>query len=302
MKTNWREFNRANWDERVKIHLAADFYDLSPLRGGRGRLTPIDEAELGPIDGIRILHLQCHFGRDSLVLAQRGASVVGVDFSGPAIAAARDLAAELGLTERAKFIETDLYETPKALPEPGSFDLVFVTWGAINWLPDIRQWADVVAYFLRPGGALYLAEGHPCALVFDDLARMPTGMPGYFVPYFLSEPLILNDSRDYADDTARLQNATIYQWMHPLGKIVTSLLEAGLTLQWLHEHDSVPWRMFDLLVRDGQGMYRWPDRPWLPLAFSLRAERPVLPLGVRIRSTDLSVSSSAGTPCYEPAP
>ena len=124
MEMNWLETNRRNWDERVKIHLAAACYDLRPLRNGRGRLNPIEEAELGPVDGVRILHLQCHFGRDSLILAQRGAEVVGVDFSSPAIAAASDLAAELELTERAKFILADLYEAPNALSEPGSFDLV----------------------------------------------------------------------------------------------------------------------------------------------------------------------------------
>ncbi len=270
---NWLETNRANWDERVKIHLAAECYDTSDLRGGRGRLHPIEEAELGPVDGLRILHLQCHFGRDSLILAQRGAAVIGLDFSSPAIAAARALAADLGLTERAKFIEADLYEAPNALPEPESFDLVFVSWGAVNWLPDIRRWADIVIYFLRPGGAFYLAEGHPCAAVFDDATRLANGMPGYFAPYFSGEPLILNDPRDYADDTARLKNSTTCEWIHPLGKVVTSLLDAGLALNWLHEHDSVPWRMFDQLVRDATGMYRWPDRAWLPLAYSLRAER-----------------------------
>jgi SAM-dependent methyltransferase len=270
---NWLQTNRANWDERVKIHLAAECYDMSALRGGRGRLHPIEEAELGPVDGLRILHLQCHFGRDSLILAQRGAAVVGLDFSSPAIAAARALAADLGLTERAKFIEADLYEAPNALPEPGSFDLVFVSWGAVNWLPDIRRWADIVTYFLRPGGVFYLAEGHPCAAVFDDTTRLANGMPGYSAPYFSGEPLILDDPRDYADDTARLKNSTTCEWIHPLGKVVTSLLDAGLALNWLHEHDSVPWRMFDQLVRDATGMYRWPDRPWLPLAYSLRAER-----------------------------
>jgi hypothetical protein len=98
-------------------------------------------------------------------------------------------------------------------------------------------------------------------------------MPGYSTPYLGGEPLILNDPRDYADDTARLKNSTTWEWIHPLGKVVTSLLDAGLALNWLHEHDSVPWRMFDQLVRDPTGMYRWPDRPWLPLAYSLRAER-----------------------------
>jgi len=270
-ETNWRAYNRANWDERVKIHLAAKSYDLGSLRSGRGKLTPIEEAEIGSVNGLRVLHLQCHFGRDTLTLAQRGATVVGVDFSAPAIAAARALAAELDVTDRARFIEADLYDAPRAVSE--SFDLVFVNWGAINWLPDVRRWAAIVAHFLNPGGELYLAEGHPCAHVFDDEKRMPDGMPGYCTPYFVGQPLRFDDPRDYADDSARLENATTYEWLHPLGEIVTSLLDVGLTLKWLHEHDSVPWRMFEQLVKDADGMYRWPEKPWFPLGFSLRAER-----------------------------
>ncbi|MGH6904869.1 MAG: class I SAM-dependent methyltransferase, partial [Geminicoccaceae bacterium] len=218
-------------------------------------------------------HLQCHFGRDSLILAQRGARIVGLDFSRPAITAAKGLAVELGLAERARFVEADLYDAPTAIPEPHGFDLVFVTWGAINWLPDIRRWAEIVAWFLKPGGALYLAEGHPAALVLDDAAPGQGDMPGWYAPYFLREPLVLDDPCDYADEGARLRNARTYAWVHPLGEIVSALIDAGLTLRWLHEHDAVPWRMFKLLVRDASGMYRWPERSWLPLAFSLRAER-----------------------------
>jgi SAM-dependent methyltransferase len=270
---DWRAVNRANWDERVAVHLGAPSYELASLRTGRGRLSPIEEAELGSLDGLRVLHLQCHFGRGSLILASRGATVVGLDFSKPAIATANKLAAELGLAERARFVEADLYDAPSAIPEPGGFDLVFVTWGALCWLPDIRRWAEIVAHFLKPGGGLYLAEGHPAAMVLDDAAPRHDAMPGWFVPYFLGEALVLDDPRDYADPDARLSNARTYEWMHPLGDIVTALIDAGLTLRWLHEHDSVAWRMFEVLVEDGSGMYRWPEKPWLPLAFSLRADR-----------------------------
>jgi SAM-dependent methyltransferase len=272
---DWRAANRANWDERVAIHLGAECYELDSLRAGHGRLNPIEEAELGAVAGLRVLHLQCHFGRDSLILAQRGARVVGLDFSGPAIAVARDLSAELGLDGRTPFVEADLYDAPTAIPESGSFDLVFVTWGAINWLPDIQRWAEIVARFLKPGGALYLAEGHPAALVLDDAAPGHGDMPGWYASYFLGEPLVFDNPCDYADDTARLRNARTYEWIHPLGETVTALLAAGLTLRWLHEHDAVPWRMFKAMVKDASGMYRWPDRPWLPLAYSLRAERPL---------------------------
>jgi SAM-dependent methyltransferase len=270
---DWRSVNRANWDERVAIHLASQTYELDSLRAGRARLDPIQEAELGPVDRLRVLHLQCHFGRESLTLASRGAEVTGLDFSAPAIAAARRLAGELGLAGRTRFILADLYDAPSAIPEPGSFDLVFVTWGAICWLPDIRRWAEIVAYFLKPAGALYLVEGHPAALVLDDTAPRHDAMPGWLVPYFSDGPLVFDDPRDYADPDARLENARTYEWLHPLGEVVSALIGAGLTLRWLHEHDSVAWRMFGILVEDGEGMYRWPDRPWLPLAFSLRAER-----------------------------
>jgi SAM-dependent methyltransferase len=270
---DWRTVNRANWDERVAVHLRSPMYRLDALRAGQGRLGPIIEAEVGPVAGRRVLHLQCHFGRETLTLAQQGAEVVGLDFSGAAIAAARGLADELGLARRARFVEADLYDAPAAIAEPQAFDLVFVSWGAIGWLPDIRRWAEVAAHFVRPGGALYLAEGHPAALVLDDLAKGAHGMPGWFAPYFLREPLVLDDPTDYADENARLENARSYCWMHPLGDVVSGLIETGLTLRWLHEHDAVPWRMFKLLVKGEDGLWRWPERPWLPLAYSLRAER-----------------------------
>jgi SAM-dependent methyltransferase len=264
--TSWREANRANWDERVALHLRAPSYDLRALREGRGRLHPIEEAELGPVAGKRVLHLQCHFGRDTLTLAQRGAEVVGLDFSGEAIAAARGLAAELGLA--ARFVEADLYDAPAALGEAGSFDLVFVTWGALCWLPDIARWAGVVAHFLRPGGALYLAEGHPFSFVFDDAAGT-SPRPGWFAPYFLPGPLLVENERDYADPDAQMRHARTYQFQHGLGSVVSAVISAGLRLEFLHEHDAVPWRMFGCLVEGADGMYRWPEKPWLPLAFSL---------------------------------
>lgn len=280
MDDEWCEANRANWDERVAIHLRAPGYDLAPLRAGRGRLQPMVEAELGSVDGLRILHLQCHFGRDTLVLAQRRAETVGIDFSAPAIEAAGALAAELGLSHRARFLQSDLYAAPDRLAEPASFDLVFVTWGALNWLPDIAGWAAVVVHFLRPGGRLYLAEGHPAAYVFDDAAAEGRPMPGWFAPYFHSEPLVLDDARDYTDPAARLSNTRTYEWIHPISAVVGALLSAGLRLEWLHEHPRVPWQMFACLEVDADGLYAWPDRPWLPLAYSLAARcEPAVPAG-----------------------
>src|SRR5438270_13069372 len=129
----WLELNRANWDERVAVHRAVPEYALEHLRDGAARMNAIEEEELGPVAGLRILHLQCHFGHDSLIMAQRGAEVTGVDFSTEAIQAARENAAALGLP--ARFVLSDLYAAPDALPEPARFDLIYTTWGTICWLP-----------------------------------------------------------------------------------------------------------------------------------------------------------------------
>jgi SAM-dependent methyltransferase len=214
-RRDWREANRARWDELVAIHLAPGGYDLHALRSGQGRLHPIEETELGDVRGLRLLHLQCHFGKDTLTLAQRGAEVVGLDFSSAAIAAARALADELGLAAQARFVEADLYNAPAAIAEPHAFDCVFVTWGAINWLPDIARWAQIVAQFLRPGGFLYLADQHPAAFVFDDSVRTPDGLPGLLVPYFSTGPLVFENVPDYANQDATL--GTEHVFSHPLG-------------------------------------------------------------------------------------
>jgi len=270
---NWRALNRAKWDERVAVHLKPTGYDLKPLRAGRGVLNPVDEAEIGEVEGLRVLHLQCHFGADTLCLAQRGATVVGLDFSGAAIDAARALAGELGLSDRARFVQADLYDAPAALAEPAAFDLVYTSWGVTCWLPDIRRWAEIVAHFLKPGGRFYYADVHPAAYVFDDRTRLADGRPGYFAPYFERQPIVMADHKDYADPTAHLANATSVEWLHPLSDIVGGLIDAGLSLDWLHEHAQLPWRMFEMLVQKDDGDWHWPDRQWLPLAISLQARR-----------------------------
>ena len=211
---------------------------------------------------------------DSLTLAQNGADVTGIDFSTPAIENARALASELGLAGRARFLLSDVYETAAVLPEPASFDRVFVSWGALCWLPDMAGWARVVAHFLKPGGWLALAEAHPAAYVFDDETKTPDGRPGWYVPYLGRQAMIEDRAEDYAEPSVRLTNARTHEWVHPLADVVGGLLAAGLRLDAFHEHDVIPWKMFACLVPAEDGYYRWPDRPWLPLAYSLRASKP----------------------------
>ena len=272
---DWLDANRAQWDERVPLHVASEFYDQSKLRAGNGELYPIEETELaalfpGGLDGKRILHLQCHFGADSLVLAQRGATVVGLDFSKPAIMAARELAAEVDLADRARFIVANVYDARHRLPEPESFDLVYTTWGTIGWLPNVAEWAKIIAWFLKPGGQLYFADGHPSAFVFDNGAD---GAPVMAFPYDTEGVAdVLDDGSDYAVTGAALEHKRTFEWMHPLSETVGALLDAGLRLDFFHEHYEVPWKMLDALEADGP-MFRWPDRRWLPLAMSLSATR-----------------------------
>lgn len=271
---DWLDNNRANWNERVTVHLGAhDFYDQQPLRDGGGVLDPIVERELAELyptglSGLRILHLQCHFGSDSLSLVNQGASVVGVDFSRPAVVEARRMAAELGAQDRARFIEANVYDARHALPEPESFDLVFTTWGAIGWLPDVAEWARIVSWFLKPSGRFYFAEGHPVAWVFDG---EHAGMPTFVYPYGNPHPDVMDDPSDYADPNAVLENARTWEWMHPLAEIFGALREAGLDVDMFREHYEVPWKMFEMLEDKGHGMFGWADKPWLPLSFSLSA-------------------------------
>ncbi len=164
-----------------------------------------------------------------------------------------------------------MYDAPAAIPEPASFDRVFVTWDTTIWLPDISGWAKVIAHFLKPGGVFYFADVHPAAFVFDDSTAGSDGRPGFFAPYLGREPIVVVESRDYADPDARLENAITHQWIHPISDVLAALMDAGLRLDWLHEHDAIVWRMFACLIEDADGLYRWPDKPWLPLAYSLRA-------------------------------
>lgn len=273
--------NQANWDERVQLHLdpANLMYDVSALKAGTETLDILEEKELGEffgsLAGKRVLHLQCHFGMDTLILAQRGAEVVGVDFSSKAIATARTLADACGLAGRSRFVECNLYDAPQAVGEPAAFDLVYATWGALCWLHDIAAWGRVVAHFLRPGGAAYIADGHPSASVFDDQGEGGHGTwPGWLVPYFSTEPITFDESEDYANPTVPLQNCRQHAWQHTLSGIVMALISQGLSLRMLREHPAITWQMFSCLMKDQDGMYRWPDKPWLPLAFSLVAEKP----------------------------
>ena len=266
----WFEANRRNWDERVPIHRRSAFYDVAGFLAGRSSLEPDEPGELGDVAGKSLLHLQCHFGMDTLSWARLGATVTGLDFSAPAVAAARDLAAEAGID--AEFVEANVYDAVEALGGR-TFDIVYTGRGALVWLPDLTRWAQTVAALLKPGGVLYLREGHPFAHVFDDEAE--SGLSVRY-PYFHGpEPDRWDEPGTYADPTAETTANETYEWSHSMGSIVTAIGEAGLAIEFLHEFDYLCWQAFPWMEPgDIPGTFVLPGRrESIPLAYSLRARK-----------------------------
>ena len=265
--------NKALWEEWTPIHVRSEFYDVQGWKlGARPDMYPLLVDEVGDITGKDLLHLQCHFGLDTLAWARRGARVTGIDISERGIEQAGLLAADIGMD--ATFLVSDVVELPDNLE--GDFDVVFTSFGAINWLPDLRRWAEVVAHFVRPGGFFYIAEAHPFAWAFDDDEAVTELRLGYH--YWPSpEPLEFPGGESYADPAAPVQGQVEYAWQHSMGEIVTSLAMAGLRIEYLHEHPWVPWKMFPFMVETepGSGVWRLPepDNARLPLLFSLKATK-----------------------------
>jgi SAM-dependent methyltransferase len=270
MNSSWHQANLANWNHRAALHVrdATGFYDVAGFLAGRDALNPIEAREVGDVAGKRLLHLQCHFGLDTLCLARRGATVTGLDFSPVAIAAARDLATRTDLP--ATFVEADLYDARDRLE--GTFDMVYSTWGTICWLPDIRRWAGVVAAMLAPGGTFYFLDTHPAAQMLDEQdGRIE---PAYAWRTPPERPDTFTKEVSYTGDR-HAQPATLYNWIHPLSDIIGGLIEAGLRLEQFHEHEALPYRLFPSMVPLGQGMFGLPDTVSpIPLAFSLRMIKP----------------------------
>jgi len=262
---DWRGLNRANWDDRVPVHLASELYDLEGFRAGADSLRPFEAAEVGDVTGKLLVHLQCHVGLDTLSWARNGALVSGLDFSEPAIEAARSLAADLAID--ASFVVADVYDAVTALGGR-RFDVVYTGTGALVWLPDMPRWAGVVATLLEPGGFLYLVEGHPFAQILDDAQGA-----NIVRDYFDDRPWVEDYPYTYTDGPA-LKHTRSVEIQHRLGQIVTALADAGLRIDFLNEHDFDAFQRFESLERHG-GQYRFPaGRPRVPMMFSLRATRP----------------------------
>jgi 2-polyprenyl-3-methyl-5-hydroxy-6-metoxy-1,4-benzoquinol methylase len=264
------DINLLNWEERAAIHArdAAGDYMLDRFRAGEDSLHAIEASELGDISGKRVLHLQCHIGRETLSLARRGATVTGLDFSKTALDVARRLSRETGL--KADFVQGTVDLAPELTPGP--FDLVFTTWGTICWLPDMASWAKVIATVLAPGGELYFADAHPAFNVLEDCNGRLAPAHDFQTP--ADRPLQFVNETTYTGDPTILSHQSTREWIHSLSAVFGGLIDAGLTITMFREHEVLPWRGLPILVPASDRLWRLPDgHPRIPLSYSLRAKK-----------------------------
>jgi len=266
------EFNRASWDERAPAHAASPDYAYERFVEDPSYLSHIvrfDLPRLGDISGLRGVHLQCHIGTDTLSLARLGAQMTGLDLSPASLAQARELSRRAG--PHVEFVEAELYDAVSALGA-GSFDFVFTGIGALCWLPSVSRWAQVVADLLVPGGRLFIREGHP--VLWSIEYERPDRLLVLEYPYFeREEALVWDEPGTYVETDAVFEHNVTHEWNHGLGEIVTALLDAGMQLTMLVEHDSVPWEPLPgQMVKDEQGEWRLAERPdRAPLTYTLQA-------------------------------
>ncbi len=255
--------NRRLWNEWARINQDSALYDMASFRAGQTSLKHIELEEVGEVAGKSLLHLQCHFGQDTLSWARLGARATGIDLSPEAVARAEALARDLGI--EARFICANVLD-PKELGA-AQFDLVFTSYGAINWLPDLAAWARVIARHLKPGGRFHMVEFHPIISMLDDDAKEISS--GYFNS---GEALRFESTSSYAGGA----HAPIecYEWPHSLAEIVQALLDAGLTLSGLKEFPYCVHPCWNFLVESEPGRYVVKHHPGkLPLLFSISARK-----------------------------
>ncbi len=258
------DVNRSLWDRWTRIHATSAFYDVDGFKAGRSSLTPLEREELGDVAGKTLLHLQCHFGLDTLSWARLGATVTGIDFSREAVTLAQSLSDEMKIP--ATFVCTDVYGLPARLD--ARFDVVFTSYGVLPWLPDLERWAAVVAHFLKPGGTFYLVEFHPFASMLDD-----DGARIAYTYFYDPDPLRHENEGSYADEAAAFKHPS-FEWPHGLGEIVTALLKTGLRLDFVREHPYSTHPYPPFVEEDRPGRYIWKKHPdAFPLLFSIKATK-----------------------------
>jgi SAM-dependent methyltransferase len=267
---NHLQANRKMWDKFVDINARSEMYQLAEFKRGVNKLNPLERTEVGDVKGKSLLHLQCHFGMDTLSWARLGANVTGMDFSPEGIKLAQSLSSELHLP--ARFICSNLYDLPAHLHD--QFDIVYTSYGVLCWLPDITRWAQVVAQYVKPGGFFYIAEFHPFEYVFDNDKDVKELKVRY--PYFHKEPLEFDVDGSYADPVAKIEPQKEYEWTHGVGEVITALVDAGLHLDFLHEFPYACFAELPFMEKGADGNWRLPkEMPAIPLIYSVKATKLV---------------------------
>ena len=263
-----KDENRALWNELTDIHERSDFYGIDKFKAGSIRLNQIEREELGDVSGKTLLHLQCHFGLNTLSLARLGATVTGVDFSEKSIALARSLADECNIP--ATFVLSDMDELRDNLT--GEFDIVFTSYGVLAWLPDLKRWAETVAHYLKPGGFFYIAEFHPFAYTLDDEPDVTEPIPR--IPYFNAEPTEWPVIGSYVDRDAPMKQKISYEWTHKMSDIINALIGAGLRIEFFNEFPYTVYQQLPFVEKCEDGYWRMNKNPDLmPLVFSIKATK-----------------------------
>ncbi len=260
--------NLEMWNDWAPLHAQSDFYDVEGFKNGRSSmLYPIEHEEMGDVSGKSLLHLQCHFGMDTLSWARLGAKVTGVDFSDKAIELAHSLSEELGI--EADFVCSDIYDLPENLK--GEFDIVYTSGGVLCWLPDLNRWAKIISHFLKPGGFFYILEGHPFSMVFHDESPDAAELRVNRSYFHTVEPEMYETAGSYAGAQTDRPH-TGREWTHSMGDILNSLISSGLRIEFLHEFPVIFFKCYPFMERDDNGLWRIRGDK-VPLIFTLKATK-----------------------------
>lgn len=255
--------NRDTWNKKVAVHAESDFYNLKAFKEGKTSLNRFEIEALGDLTNRSLLHLQCHFGQDTLSLSRMGARCTGVDISDKAIAMGEQLTKELALD--ARFVCCNVLDTSKHISE--TFDVVFTSYGTIGWLPDLKPWAQLISERLKPGGFFYMVEFHPIAWMFDYTVSPPEMKYGY-----QQKEAIYEEYEGTYGDTNSKMISKEYGWNHGLGEVISSLIEAGLQIEYLKEHDASPYDIFPGLKKNDEGLFEMTNKLY-PLLFEIKATK-----------------------------
>ena len=262
-ENNYIEINKKSWNNKVETHLKSSFYDLEGFVNGNSSLNDIELNLLGDIQGKRILHLQCHFGQDTISLERLGAVVTGVDLSDKAIESAREIAKNTN--SEAQFICCDLYDLPNHLHE--KFDIIFTSYGTIGWLPDLEKWAKIIAEYLKPNGEFVFVEFHPVVWMFDD------NFENIAYRYFNSGAILETETGTYADENANISQDNIV-WNHSLSEVINSLIINGLEINSMQELDYSPYNCFNNTIEFEPKKFRIKHlEDKIPMVFSIKASK-----------------------------